>query len=180
LETGMPDIDWMNMFAFTVSPLELFLRGSITYLFLFLLFRFVVHRDIGSMTVSDLLVLVIIADASQNAMSNDYKSLTDGGVVILTIIGWSALLNYLSFHYPIIRRFIVPRPVLIVKDGQKQRPNLKREKITDDDLDEMLREHQIEDILEVKRAYLEADGQITVLKQKKDGDSSPPPKHFSL
>src|SRR4051812_49296921 len=176
----MPDIDWVNMFSFTVSPIELFLRGTIIYLFLFLLFRFVVHRDIGSMTVSDLLVVVIIADASQNAMSSEYKSLTDGGVLILTIIGWSALLNYLSFHYAIVRKLVVPRPVLIVKDGIKQKANLKHEKITDDELDEMLREHQIEDISEVKRAYLEADGQITVLKKKKDDDSSPPPKHFAI
>jgi uncharacterized membrane protein YcaP (DUF421 family) len=176
----MPDIDWMNMFAFTVSPVELFLRGSIVYLFLFLLFRFVVHRDIGSMTVSDLLVLVIIADASQNAMSNEYKSLTDGGVVILTIVGWSALLNYLSFHYKIVRKLVVPRPVLIVKDGVKQKTNLKHEKITDDELGEILREHQIEDISEVKRAYLEADGQVTVLKKKKSDDDLSPSKHLPL
>lgn len=176
----MPAADWNQMFAFTVSPLELFIRGTISYLFLFVIFRFVAHRDMGSMSVSDLLVLVIIADASQNAMSGDYKSLTDGAVIVMTIIGWNMLINWLSFYFVSIRRIVNPRPVLIIKDGVKQPVQLRREKITEEELDEMLREHEIEDLSEVKRAYLEADGQITILKKKKDQASTPVPKHFSL
>jgi uncharacterized membrane protein YcaP (DUF421 family) len=176
----MPAADWNQMFAFTVSPLELFVRGTISYLFLFVIFRFVAHRDMGSMSVSDLLVLVIIADASQNAMSGEYKSLTDGAVIVMTIIGWNMLINYLSFYFVSIRRIVIPRPVLIIKDGMKQQANLQREKITEDELDEMLREHEIESMSEVKRAYLEADGQITILKKKKDKAAATLPEHFSV
>jgi uncharacterized membrane protein YcaP (DUF421 family) len=168
----MPDIDWAEMLNFTVSPIELFIRGSLTFLFLFCIFRFVVRRDIGAIGVSDLLVLVIIADASQNAMAGGYNSVPDGFVLIGTIIGWSYVLNWLSFRYTFFRRFVLPRPLCIVKDGVKQEDNLRRELIADDELKEMLREHEVEDIADVKRAYLEPDGQVTVIRKRGGGGSA--------
>jgi uncharacterized membrane protein YcaP (DUF421 family) len=178
----MLDIDWSQMFAFTMSPIELFIRGTMTFLFLFCLFRFVVHRDVGGLGISDLLVLVIIADASQNAMAGGYKSIVDGFVLIGTIIGWSMLLNWLSFRFEFMRRFVLPRPLCLVRDGVKLEKNLKREFISDEELDEMLREHEIEDISEVRRAYLEPDGQVTVFrKNKRQGrEGALPDRHKAL
>lgn len=166
----MPPIDWSHLLTFTVSPIELVVRGTLTFFFLFCLFRFVVHRDVGALGISDLLVLVIIADASQNAMSGDYKSVPDGFVLIGTIIGWSLLLNYLSFRFPLMRRFALPRPVCLIRDGVKQERNLRRELITDEELREFLREHEVEDLRNVRRAYLEPDGQVTVIKRHGGGE----------
>lgn len=163
----IPAIDWAQLFVFTVSPIELFIRGTATFVFLFLLFRFVVHRDVGTIGVSDLLVLVIIADAAQSAMAGGYRSLLDGAVLIGTIIGWSVLLNFLSFHFKAVRRFTLPRPLLLIRDGVKLEKNLRRELIADEELNEMLREHEIEDISEVRRAYLEPDGQFTVQRNRR-------------
>lgn len=165
----MADIDWSQVLGFTVSPLELFVRGTLTYFFLFLLFRFVVRRDTGTLGLSDLLVLVIIADASQNAMAGDYQSVPDGFVLIATIIGWSYVLNLLSYRYPLVQRFTLPQPLCIVKDGVKQEAALRRELISDEELREMLREHEVEDIAEVRRAYLEPDGQVTVIRKRGGG-----------
>lgn len=164
---AMPDIDWTSLFRFSVSPAELFVRGTLTYFFLFCMFRFVVRRDVGALGISDLLVLVIIADASQNAMSGGYASITDGFILIAVIIGWSYAFNYLSFRFPLFRKFALPTPLCIVKDGVRQRKNLQRELISEEELAEILREHEIEDIAEVKRAYLEPDGQVTVFRQRK-------------
>lgn len=161
------DLDWMSLFSFSVSPAELFVRGTLTYFFLFCMFRFVVRRDVGALGISDLLVLVIIADASQNAMAGGYESVLDGFFLIGVIIGWSYTFNYLSFRFPLFRRFSLPTPLCIVKDGVRQERNLKRELISDEELAEMLREHEIEDIAEVKRAYLEPDGQVTIIRQRK-------------
>lgn len=168
----MPEIQWSEIFTFTVSPFELMIRGTLIYFFLFCLFRFFVRRDAGSLSVSDLLVIVIIADAAQNGMSGEYRSVIDGAVLIGTIIFWNAVLNFLSFHYAPIHRFVVPRPVCLVKDGIPQRHALHRQLITTDELNEMLRQHEIEDILQVKRAYLEPDGQITVIRKEGDKQSS--------
>jgi uncharacterized membrane protein YcaP (DUF421 family) len=126
-----------------------------------------VHRDIGGLGVSDMLVLVVIADASQNAMAGQYKSLADGFTLIGTIIGWSYLLNFLSYRFAAVRRFAFPRPMCLIKDGAKLERNLKQEAITDDELAEMLREHEIEDIAEVRQALLEPDGRFTVIRKRK-------------
>jgi uncharacterized membrane protein YcaP (DUF421 family) len=172
----MPAVDWSEVFAFTVSPLGLFIRGTLTYFFLFLLFRFVVRRDTGTLGPSDLLVLVIIADASQNAMAGDYHSVTDGAVLISTIIGWSYALNFLSFRFPLVQRFTLPQPLCIVRDGVKQDAALRRELISDEELMEMLREHEVEDLAEVRRAYLEPDGQVTVIRKRGNGRGGTKPR----
>jgi uncharacterized membrane protein YcaP (DUF421 family) len=172
----MLEVQWSEMFAFSMSPIELFIRGTCVYFFLFCLFRFVVRRDVGAIGVSDLLVLVVIADASQNAMAGEYKSITDGFVLIGTIIGWAWVLNLLSYHFEPMRRFVLPRPLCIVKDGVPQERHLKREMITDEELAEMLREHEIEDMAEVKRAYLEPDGQVTVIRKRGSGSGDAKPR----
>jgi uncharacterized membrane protein YcaP (DUF421 family) len=174
----MPDIEWSEMFSFSISPFELIIRGTLIYLFLFCLFRFVARRDTGSLSVSDVLVLVIIADAAQNAMSGEYKSVPDGCVLISTIIGWDLLLNYLSFHFKPVRRIVLPHPVCVVKDGVKQKSNLRRQLITDEELHQMLRQHEIENLSQVRRAYLEPDGEITVVKNENaSGGQSTLPEH---
>jgi uncharacterized membrane protein YcaP (DUF421 family) len=68
--------------------------------------------------------------------------------------------------------------VCLVRDGRRVRHNLRAELITDDELDEMLREHEVEDVAEVRRAYLEPDGQVTVIRQRRSGDRpAAPHKH---
>jgi uncharacterized membrane protein YcaP (DUF421 family) len=160
------EVDWEALFTFTVPPLELVVRGTVTYLFLFSLFRFVVRRDAGALGLSDLLVLVIIADAAQNAMAGDYTSVVDGIVLIGTIIGWNYVLNWLSFRYPRFRRFALAPPICIIRDGVKQEAALRRELISDEELRAMLHEHEVDDVAQVRRAWLEPDGQLTVLRRR--------------
>jgi len=85
-----------SIFEFQVSPLELLVRGSLMYWFLFLLFRFILRRDAGSLGLADILVIVLIADASQNGMSGEYKSVSEAMVLVGTIAGWNYLFDWLS------------------------------------------------------------------------------------
>ena len=71
-------MDWSWLVEFKVSPLELIARGSALYWFLFLVFRFVLRRDVGGIGVADVLLVVLIADASQNAMTGGYTSVAEG------------------------------------------------------------------------------------------------------
>jgi hypothetical protein len=93
-------IDWQQMFALSVSPLELIIRGSLIYCFLFLIFRVILRRDVGAIGIADVVVLVLIADAASNAMSGEYKSITDGVILVSTIVAWNVLLDWLSFRSP--------------------------------------------------------------------------------
>ena len=78
-------IDLAALFRITVDPLEIVVRGTVMYWFLFALFRFVLRRDVGSIGIADVLLVVLIADASQNAMAGGYASITDGCLLVATI-----------------------------------------------------------------------------------------------
>ncbi len=75
---------------------EMVLRGSVIYWFLLLVFRFVLRRVAGSLGMADLLFVVLIADASSNAMQGEYKTIGDGLVLLATLIGWNFLLDWLG------------------------------------------------------------------------------------
>ena len=159
------DIDLYGTFSLTVSPLELMLRGSLMYWFLFAIFRFLLRRDVGSVGVSDFLFVVILGDAAQNAMIGSATSATDGMVLIATLVFWNYLLDLLSYHLPVVERLTAPRRLCLVRDGKKLRRNMRRELITDEELHAKIREQGIEDIASIKGMYLEADGELSVIRQ---------------
>jgi uncharacterized membrane protein YcaP (DUF421 family) len=166
-------IDWNTLLVPKVSLLEIILRGSVVYLFLFTLLRMLVRRHVGTLSLMDLLVIVLIADAAQNAMASEYRSLPEGLVLCATIIGWSYFLDWLAFRFKPLRRWLEPSPLLLIRDGRVQRRNMRQELVTVDELKSHLREHGITDFAEVRQAFLEPDGQISVLKfNGNDGDDA--------
>lgn len=162
-------MNWHDMFALTVSPLELIVRGTAVYLALFLLLRFLLKREAGSMGITDLLLLVLLADAAQNAMAGEYKSITDGLILVCTIVGWNYLLNYLAFKFPFFRRIVLPSKLQLVRDGKLIRQNLRRERITEEELMSEIRTAGCEDLGGVKAAYIEPDGMISVITYEGKG-----------
>lgn len=156
--------DFGTLFGLTVNPLELMVRGTAMYWFLFLLFRFVLRRDVGSIAIADVLLLVLIADASQNAMAGAYESITDGCILVATIAGWNYGLDWASYHCPRVRKLVEPAPLLLVRRGRMLRRNMRDELITVDELWGKLREQGVRELSEVQTAYIESDGEISVLK----------------
>lgn len=157
------EIDWNALLIPSVNLIEIFLRGSAVYLFLLLLLR-VSRREAGSLGISDLLVIVLIADAAQNAMASTYKSITEGAVLVVTIVFWNHLLDWLSYRFNFVDRLLRPSPLLLIKDGQLQRQNMRRELISVDELMGQLRLHGLESAEKVRKCYLEDDGHISVIK----------------
>ena len=161
------NVDWAGLFSFSVSPLELFLRASVIYWFLFLCFRLILRRDVGAIGIADVLLVVLIADAAQNAMASDYRSISDGLVLVGTIIGWNVLIDWLAYRFPALRSLAQAPDLLLVREGTILHRNLRRELITVDDLFAKLREKGVENLEDVKSARMEADGAISVIKRKK-------------
>ncbi|MBM6596388.1 DUF421 domain-containing protein [Microvirga pudoricolor] len=162
-------VDWPAMFVPEHAIAEIVLRGTIMYFVLFSILRFALKRQSGTIGISDLLVIVLIADAAQNAMANEYKSITEGALLVFTIVFWNVALNWLGYHIPLVQRFLRPAPLPLVEDGRPIRRHLRQEMITMDELASLLREQGVEDIAEVKRAFMEGDGRISVIRQ--DGES---------
>ena len=159
------DIDLNGILSLSVSPLQLMLRGTLMYWFLFAIFRFLLRRDAGSVGISDFLFVVILGDAAQNAMIGSATSATDGMVLIATLVFWNYLLDFLSFHYPAVERLTSPSRLCLVRGGKKLRRNMRREFITDAELEEKIREEGIEDIASIHLMFLEADGEMSVVKK---------------
>ena len=160
--------DWSAMFTFSISPLEIFIRGSIVYWFIFVLLRIAGRRDIGSFGVADMLVLVLIADAAQNAMAGEYKSIVDGLVLVSTIVGWTVLVDRVGYFFKPVGRLLASDKVCLVHDGVLAKRNLRREYITEEELMSELRLKGIESLAQVHRAYMESDGNVSVLKKRAD------------
>ncbi|MGH7278040.1 MAG: DUF421 domain-containing protein [Candidatus Rokuibacteriota bacterium] len=158
-------VDWAHVFVPTTPLLETVIRGSFMYLALFALLRFVVRRESGSARISILLLMVLLADAAQNAMADDYTSVTDGVLLVATIMAWNYLVDWLGSTVPVLQGLIHPSPLLLVRDGRLLRRNMRRELVTDEELWSALRQHGIRDLGEVKEAYMEGDGKLSVFRR---------------
>jgi uncharacterized membrane protein YcaP (DUF421 family) len=159
-------MDWSEIFGVSVSPLELIVRGSAMYLFLFFLFRVVVRRRVGSIGMADILILVIVADAAQNGMSGEYRTVTEAFILVGTLIGWNMLIDWLTYRFPRLQNVLEPPPLLLIDNGRVLWRHLRHEFMSEGELKTKLREHGVTDAREVDKAYMEPDGQITVLKKK--------------
>jgi len=151
-------------FALTVPPLELVVRGTVIYLGLVLTVRFVLRRDVSSMSVADVLFIVLIADAAQNAMAGEYKSIGDGLVLLATLVAWNVALDWLTYRNTMFRRLLETPPLLLIEDGKFIRKNMRREWITTEEVQSKLREAGIASVAEVRTAYLEPSGELGVIR----------------
>jgi len=169
----MPTCGVDSIFAMQVSPLELMARGTLMYWFLFVIFRFVLRRGGSGVGIADILFIVIVADASQNALSGAYGSVSEGFVLVGTLVAWNAALDWAGSRWEAVRRFLEPRPLLLIRDGRILRRNLRHELLTVDDLESQLRQRNIGSIGDVRRAYMESDGRFSFVTR--EPAAAPPP-----
>jgi uncharacterized membrane protein YcaP (DUF421 family) len=161
------DIDWRAIFVPDTPLLEIFIRGTLTYLGIFILLRVVGKRETSEMSRTDLLVLLLVADAAQNAMADDYRSVPDGLLLVATIMFWSHVINWLEFHYPWFERLGQPSPVMLVRDGVVIARNMRRELVTRMELMDAVRQAGYESLAQVKHVIMEGNGKLSVIPREK-------------
>ena len=157
-------IEWSELLIPTHSLAEIMIRGTIMYLALFLILRFVMLRQSSTIGIADILVIALMADAAQNGFAKEYKSLTEGVLLVLTIVFWDIFLNWLSYHFKIFERLLAPAPLILIDKGKMNRKNMRSQFITEEELRGQLRQQGVSDMAEVKHAHLEANGEISVVK----------------
>lgn len=157
-------IDWEALFVPSGSLAEIVVRGAIMYLALFCMFRLLPRRHIGLVGTSDLLVVVIIADAAQNGLAGEYRSITEGLVLVGTILLLDYTIDWLDYRFPGLR-LNAPMPMPLVRDGRVVESTLRHEKITEDELRAILREQGVDDLGDIARAYMEGDGHVSVIRR---------------
>lgn len=159
-------VDWSRLFVPGTPLLETFLRGTCVYLGLFVLMRLIFRRESGAPRISMLLLLVLLADAIQNAMADDYTSVTDGLILVSTIMGWDYALDWTASRVPALAELIHPRPLLLVRRGRMLQANMRRELVSEQELWTGLRQQGVRDLDEVEAAYMEGDGKLSVFRRE--------------
>lgn len=151
------------MFVPQESVVAMVIRGTLMYLGMFILLR-IFRRQAGSVSIADLLLIVIIADAAQNGMAGEAKSVTEALVLIGVIIFWDYLIDWLGFKSEVMSRVLEPQPLVLIENGQMNKANMDREMITEDELMGQLRLQGVEEIAQVKRCCLESDGEFSIIR----------------
>lgn len=156
-------VDWRELFVPDKPLLQVAVRGTVIYIVIFFLVRVIPNRQVGGVGMNDLLLIVLIASAATNALAGDYKSITNGVVLVGTIIFWSYLFNWVGHRFPSLHRVFHPTPKALIKDGEVQHANMRREMITEEELIGKLRRQGLTEVVGVKEAHVETDGQISVV-----------------
>jgi uncharacterized membrane protein YcaP (DUF421 family) len=162
LELSQP---WHDMLVPTHSVAEMVARGTIMYLVIFVMMRFMLKRQSGGLSIPDVLLIVLLADAAQNGMADDYRSVTEGIVLVGTIIFWNFAIDWLEYHSPAMERILRPAPLLLIENGTVLRRNMRQELVTMDELRSRLRQEGVEGPEDVESAFMEANGNISVKKK---------------
>ena len=144
--------------------MDAIVRGLVVYLFLLILFRIAGRRTLGSITNFDFVLLLIISEATQNAMiGNDY-SVTNGFLVILTLVGLDIVLSYMKQRFPAMERYLDGLPLILVDQGRPLKDLMYRVRVDEQDILAAAREkHGLERMDQIKYAILETNGVISIV-----------------
>jgi uncharacterized membrane protein YcaP (DUF421 family) len=154
-----------HMFHFQVPPLAIAVRSLAMYVALLLALRASGKREVGQFTLFDLVLVLLVANAIQPAMTGPDTSLGGGFVIIAVLFGANFLVARLRARSPLVEELTEAHPTIIARDGHWLRKALRREGISRDELGMILREHDLQSVREVTLAVLEPDGTISVLKR---------------
>ena len=172
----MFEIDWSKLIVPSDSVIEMMVRGTIVYLALFVTMRFLPRRTMGGVGPSDLLIVVLLADAVQQAMAGQYESITEGLILAGTLIFWAVFIDWLDFRFPKLH-ISDGKQIPLVRDGKLIQRNMTRQNITEDEILSQLRQHGMSTMNNVEAIYLEGDGQFSVILRGARPLQPPPHRH---
>jgi uncharacterized membrane protein YcaP (DUF421 family) len=153
----------MTMFTMAASAWDIIVRTAAVYVVVLIGLRLSGKREIGQMTVFDLVVLLLIANAVQNAMVGPDTSLTGGVLAAAVLLVLNVAVARLRLRWPRLRRFVEGSPTLLVLHGEVIPDHLRREGVDQETLEAALREHGVANLSGVEMAVLEIDGSISVV-----------------
>jgi uncharacterized membrane protein YcaP (DUF421 family) len=145
--------------------MDLFFRAAFIFAFIFALTRVVGRRELSALEPFDLILLVVIGDSVQQALTQDDYSVTGAVIVVGTIAGLQVLVSWIGFRVPRLRIVLEGEPIVLVEDGKPIERNLRAERIAVAELLEEARSQQIESLDDIKWAVLETSGNISFIKQ---------------
>ena len=148
--------------------MDLALRSAVIFFFIYLLMRIIGRRELSSLEPFDLILLVVLGDSVQQAVTQDDYSVTGAFIVVSTIALLQVFVSYLNFKVPRLRSVIDGEPIVIIQDGKVIEGNARRERLTLEDIAEAARMQQIASLEDVQWAVLETSGELTFIEKQKN------------
>ena len=145
--------------------MDIVLRGVFVFVFLYVLMRMIGRRELSSLEPFDLILLIVLGDAVQQGLTQDDYSLTGAFLAIGTIAIMQVTVSYANFRFPKLRPVLDGEPIVVVQGGRPIEKNLKRERVTIEDLAAAARQQNIAKIEDVQWAVMETSGAISFIKK---------------
>jgi uncharacterized membrane protein YcaP (DUF421 family) len=142
---------------------HLVIRAVIIYIVFFVGLRLFGKRELGQFTTFDLVLVLLIANALQPAITGADNSVTGGVIIIAVLLLFNRGVAMIRSRWPWFDALIEPPPTVVVEDGQISKPALEKEGLSDADVEMAIREHGVDKLSDVKQAVLENDGSISVV-----------------
>ena len=147
--------------------MDLVVRGLVVYVFLLLIFRVSGKRSLRNATTFDFVMLLIIAETTQQALVGEDASVTGAFLLIVVLVGTDILLSLIKRSFPRLDRLVEGQPLVIVRNGVPWRARMRVERVDEEDVLSAAREQQgIERLEDVKRAVLERSGAISIVPRR--------------
>lgn len=143
--------------------MDLVLRAAVIFFFIFVITRIIGRRELSSLEPFDVILLVVIGDLVQQGVTQADESVTGSLIVIATFSVLTVLVSYISFRSRRARTVLDGEPIVLVEDGRPIERNLRRERLTLDELLAEARQQQIGSLDDIQWAVLETSGQISVI-----------------
>ena len=145
--------------------MDIVLRAVFIFLLLYVLMRVIGRRELSTLEPFDLILLVVIGDAVQQGLTQDDYSLTGSTLAIGTIAMLQLLVSFLNLRFPRLRPILEGEPIVVVEDGKLLEKNMRRERLTPEDIAAAMRRQSIASLEEVKWAVMETGGTLSFIKK---------------
>ena len=145
--------------------MDIALRAIVLFFFVFLITRVIGRRELSSLEPFDLILLIVLGDAIQQGLTQDDYSVTGAMIVIGVFATLQVLISYLSFRIPRLRPVLDGEPIVVVENGEPIERNLRRERLSVEEVMEEARQQQIRSLDDVQWAVLETSGTISFIKK---------------
>jgi uncharacterized membrane protein YcaP (DUF421 family) len=143
--------------------MDIALRSVFLYAFVVFLMRVMGRRELSSLSPIDLVLLIVLGDAIQQGLTQDDYSVTGALIAVSTIAAVQVVISYVSFRSRRARRVLEGEPIVIVQDGKLIVRNMKRERLTEDEIAEEMRKQQIATVADVEWGILESNGTMSFI-----------------
>jgi uncharacterized membrane protein YcaP (DUF421 family) len=171
---GFDAPQWAEVFVPDSSLAESFLRGTVIYFAVLILFRVVLKRQSGGLGMADVLLIVLVSECVSQALTADSKSVPNALAAVGALLFWTYALDRLERHWPWLQRLLEPQPVKLIADGAFLHENMAKEGVTEEELLAQVRQNGLDDPKRVKSAYIESDGTVSVIPAEEGTDGAAP------